>query len=662
MQAANGMSLVDFTDAVPWRRVSLFAELLLPAAVLYIGLALMRAAGLPGEKSARWRAHAVTLIGVVLGLLAWSELTLRTDDHKVILGLLGRVDYIFIVFALALGLAQLELILRGSREPLRYQLKFIVIGLGAFGGYRIYECSELLLFPVWQPDDAIAESVVTLISIGLVVYGLRRVHLQELKAKVYVAPQVLYGSVTFLIVGLYLFAVGVVGELLRHTGLSLGSALSTLVIFVAIVGLVVAWSSRTIRSTLKRGISRYFYRVKYDYRSKWLEVTEAFRSCGAVDTILDRFLDVLSNTFGAGRISIWIRFEADGRFHQVRTVNTESAPPPMALTHPLLQILIGAEEPLGIQELRRAKSTSPNDIFWDVTKAVLCVPLRSGDRLIGFVTLSQERGAAYGTQDADLLRAVAHHVAMLLSLAELAEERRAASELDALHRFSAFCLHDIKNLAARLSLVMQNSEDFGQDPAFQQSALRTVGTTVHKMMALITKLSQGSGSLLTTEQGEWEEVDLPSVLSEAVESLNGGLRVPIRRIEEGFSTVRIKREQIQQVLLNVLLNAQQACGEHGNIEIKTTNGEGLAVITVSDNGPGIQPSVLRTLFHPFQTTKKEGLGVGLYECKRIVESHQGTMCIESQVGQGTVVRITLPVASEPVESHSPSHTRSNAQA
>ena len=662
LEAADGMSLVDVTDAVLWRQGSLFAELLIPATVLYIGLALMRAAGIQGERSARWRAHAVTLIGVVLGLLAWSELTFRVDNQKIVLGLLGRVDYIFIVLALALGLAQLELILRGAREPLRYQLKFIVIGLGAFGGYRIYESSQLLLFPIWQPDDAVAESIVTLISIGLVVYGLRRVHLQELKTKVYVAPQVLYGSVTFLIVGMYLFAVGVVGELLRHTGLSLGSALSTLVVFVAIVALVVASLSRTIRSSLKRGISRYFYRVKYDYRSKWLEVTEAFRSSGSVDTILDRFLDVLSNTFGAGRISIWMRFEADGRFHQVRTVNTESAPPPMALTHPLVQILVGAEEPLGIDDLRRAKSQISDDSFWDVTRAVLCVPLRSGDRLIGFVTLSQERGAAYGTQDADLLRAIAHHVAMLLSLAELAEERRAASELDALHRFSAFCLHDIKNLAARLSLVMQNSGDFGHDPAFQQSALRTVGTTVEKMMALIAKLSQGSESSLTTEQDEWEEVDLGSLLSDTLESLNGGLRVSIGRIDEGFSIVRIKRDQIQQVLLNVLLNAQQACGADGHIDIRTTNGDGMAVITVSDNGAGIQPSVLRTLFHPFQTTKKEGLGVGLYECKRIVESHRGTMCIESQVGQGTVVRITLPIASYAIASHGVSQTRSNVQA
>jgi putative PEP-CTERM system histidine kinase len=318
----------------------------------------------------------------------------------------------------------------------------------------------------------------------------------------------------------------------------------------------------------------------------------------------------------------------------------------MALNHPLIQKLIDTEEPLGVEELKPVRNAGTDDYFWDMTKAVLCVPLRSDNRLVGFVTLSQERGAAYGTEDADLLRAIAHHVAMLVSLAELAEERRAASELEALHRFSAFCLHDIKNLAARLSLVIQNGEVYGDDPAFQQSAMRTVSTTVQKMTALITKLSPGSGAGAAAEQGQWEVIELHTVLAETIDSLNGGLRVPIRRIESRLPRVRMKRDQIQQVLLNVILNAQQACGEQGAIEVKTVCGEQAVIIIVSDDGPGIAASVLRTLFHPFQTTKKEGLGVGLYECKRIVESHQGTMSIESEVGHGTSVRITLPFASE----------------
>ena len=197
---------------------------------------------------------------------------------------------------------------------------------------------------------------------------------------------------------------------------------------------------------------------------------------------------------------------------------------------------------------------------------------------------------AYGTDDADLLRAISHHVAMLLSLAELAEERRAASELEALHRFSAFCLHDIKNLAARLSLVMQNAEVFGQDPSFQQSAMRTVATTVQKMMVLITKLSRSSGTVQHAELGQWKVLEFQAVLSETVDSLNGGLRVPLRQNDDTLPPIRMKRDQIQQVLLNVILNAQQASGENGAIEIHTVARDNAVIMTVSDNGPGIPHS------------------------------------------------------------------------
>ena len=109
---------------------------------------------------------------------------------------------------------------------------------------------------------------------------------------------------------------------------------------------------------------------------------------------------------------------------------------------------------------------------------------------MGFITLSRQfDGSGYGHDDFDLMRAIAHHAGMLLALAKMAEEQSAAGELEALHRFSAFCLHDLKNLAAKLSLVVQNAELHGEEPAFQQSVMRAVAGTGQKMMALITKLS-----------------------------------------------------------------------------------------------------------------------------------------------------------------------------
>ena len=103
---------------------------------------------------------------------------------------------------------------------------------------------------------------------------------------------------------------------------------------------------------------------------------------------------------------------------------------------------------------------------------------------------------------------------VLLSHASLAEERQASAELEALHRFSVFCLHDLKNLASRLSLVAQNAESHGRDPAFQESAIRTVSDTAKKMTALMSKLSLKS--FKPSLAGAPVPVDLSTLIDEVI--------------------------------------------------------------------------------------------------------------------------------------------------
>jgi len=142
-----------------------------------------------------------------------------------------------------------------------------------------------------------------------------------------------------------------------------------------------------------------------------------------------------------------------------------------------------------------------------------------------------------------------------------------------------------------------------------------------------------------------ELTDVHSIIDDTVRSMTGGVSVAVLNEADALLQVRIDPNQLQQVLLNLVLNAAQACGTDGEIQIITKAEEGTAVIVVSDTGDGISPSVLRTLFRPFRTTKDGGLGVGLYECKRIVEAHHGTIHVQSENGRGTAVMITLPLAS-----------------
>jgi signal transduction histidine kinase len=105
-------------------------------------------------------------------------------------------------------------------------------------------------------------------------------------------------------------------------------------------------------------------------------------------------------------------------------------------------------------------------------------------------------------------------------------------------------------------------------------------------------------------------------------------------------------DQLQSVIINLLLNAREAVGKSGQIRVATSQSDGRAVLSVADNGCGMTPAFLKhSLFRPFQTTKKKGLGIGMFQSKMIVEAHRGSIQVESHPDKGTTFRVSLPLSS-----------------
>jgi len=104
--------------------------------------------------------------------------------------------------------------------------------------------------------------------------------------------------------------------------------------------------------------------------------------------------------------------------------------------------------------------------------------------------------------------------------------------------------------------------------------------------------------------------------------------------------------QLRQVLMNIIFNAMQAMPDGGHLGLKAIDNGDFADITVSDTGVGIDPEVLAKVQQPFFTTKKGGTGLGLAICSQLIKVNAGTFDIESRVGMGTTIRITLPKAPE----------------
>jgi len=172
--------------------------------------------------------------------------------------------------------------------------------------------------------------------------------------------------------------------------------------------------------------------------------------------------------------------------------------------------------------------------------------------------------------------------------------------------------------------------------------MRTVTDTADKMAVLMSKLSRKS--VKPGLAGSPEPVDLSTLIHDVVEPLRGEPSLRMSVTGQSVRPVMAVREQIQQVLLNVVLNAKQAITQEGDISIQLVEQDGWAAVTVTDTGRGIPPAMLEHLFKPSQSSRPGGLGVGLYQCKQIVEAHQGTIQIRSEAGTGTEVTIELPLA------------------
>lgn len=110
--------------------------------------------------------------------------------------------------------------------------------------------------------------------------------------------------------------------------------------------------------------------------------------------------------------------------------------------------------------------------------------------------------------------------------------------------------------------------------------------------------------------------------------------------------INVDPAKIKQVLLNTIENASDAVGSNGSIDVFTHHDETFITIKVQDSGCGIDPSLMGMLFKPFFTTKLYGTGLGLYVCKKIIESYNGRISLESSPSSGTAVTLAIPVGSD----------------
>lgn len=115
-------------------------------------------------------------------------------------------------------------------------------------------------------------------------------------------------------------------------------------------------------------------------------------------------------------------------------------------------------------------------------------------------------------------------------------------------------------------------------------------------------------------------------------------------LADGPLVCKVDVGALRQVLLNLFINAQQAMDGGGELMIQTGRRGGCATLQISDTGKGIAPEKLNTIFRPYQSSRSGGTGLGLATAKKIIEAHDGTIAVHSELGKGTAFTIEIPLA------------------
>jgi putative PEP-CTERM system histidine kinase len=655
----------DLADVLRWLTLAFVAGSFVPAAWLSFSLTYSR--GNYRGSLSRWRIPLAVSALLPIGLSIMFQgqfiqvISAGPADEvpRLRFGVAGQFLNVVLLVALVLILMNLEQTFRSAVGTMRWRIKFVVIGLAVIFGARLYAGTEIVLYSA--PDMALSgiQSSGLLIGCLLLALGYARTGFAEIE--VYPSRAVLRSSLTVLIAGGYLFIVGVLAQLVSRFGGAESFQLQAFFVLLGMAGLATLLFSDRLRQRIHRFVGRHFRRAQHDSVRIWAEFSRCVGDVRDQAGLCGVSARLISETFEVLSVNVWL---VDG--HDEQFIRSASTAPRASDSAAGIRLgtglgevapaLVARRSPFDLEdvnetwaaELRQLNPTSfPNGGHrW-------CVPLRSGEQAVGALVLADRvNGADYTVEETELLQCIADQMTSTLLSLRLANEVARAGELEAFRTMSAFFVHDLKNAAASLNLMLKNLPVHFDNPAFRQDALRGVGNVAQRIDDMTARLS----ALRQRPEFKPVETDLNQLVDEALDRLERIPGVEVTKVLEPVPRILMDREQFHSVLTNLLLNARDAvCGERaegdasrtmapgGSIQVRTESRGGRVVLSVVDNGCGISPTFLRdSLFRPFQSTKKSGLGIGMFQSHMTVEAHGGSIHVESEAGKGTAVRVSLP--------------------
>jgi len=550
----------------------------------------------------------------------------------------------FVLLAI-IGLTLVEQLFRNTRIEERWSIKFLCLGLGGMFAYDFFLYSEALLFKHINADLWGARGMINALVAPLIAVSAARN--PEWSLDVFVSRRVVFHSAALLGAGVYLLAMAAGGYYIRIYGGSWGGIAQVTFLFGAAIILLLLMFSGTLRAKLKVFLNKHFYSYKYDYRDEWLKFIGTLSSGVADEHLRERAIKGLAEIMDCPAGMLWMAGES-GDFEPVAHWNMsdpvdekERADGSLARFMQERQWVINLDEYDSEPEFYEGLEL-PEWLIRLSKTAWLVVPLIHHDALLGFVALARPRTTrSFNWEDSDLLKTAGRQAASYLALWETTQALVDARQFEAFNRLSAYVVHDLKNLAAQLALVVSNAEKHINNPEFMKDAIGTVDNAVAKMNRMLAHLRNKG----TRSQSSSEAVELVKLLCEVNQARGLCQPIPKLKCEKHGMYVTADRDRLGAVVEHIIQNAQEATPSDGKVQVRLKQEGAYAVIEVEDNGCGMDAEFVRErLFRPFDTTKgNAGMGIGAYESREFVHSLGGQVDVRSRLGEGALFRIALPL-------------------
>lgn len=535
----------------------------------------------------------------------------------------------------------LEQLFRNVSDDSRWNLKPICLGLAAIFLFDLYLYSQAVLFSHVDGDSfSIRGAIHALVIPFLLLSTSRR---SDWIAQIQISRKAAFHSATLMIAGLYLLFISGVGYYVRYFGGEWGRALQLALIFLGLVLLAILAFSGAVRARLKVLLGKHFFRYRYDYREEWLRFTQTLSARNSPQEMGGQVIRGLADMLESPGGGLWLKNRGETGYRQAARWNIGPCQVVEDQNSGLCGFLATSGWVVNLEEYRSFPRRYGQLVLpvWlqEISQAWLIVPLTVADEMIGFVVLSRARARTDVNWEVnDLLKTAGRQAASFLAQMQATEALLEVRKFDAFNRMSAFVVHDLKNVVTQLSLMMKNAKRLHGNPEFQQDMLITVDNSLDRMRQLMLQLREGA-----TPPGTVVGVDLETIIRR-IESV---ARERGRKLDVVITEAVLTRgheERLERIIGHMVQNALDATDLNDRVWLKLDRMSGQALIEVGDTGLGMTPEFVRDrLFKPFQTTKKAGMGIGAYESFQYVQELGGKITVDSQVNEGTIVTMLLPL-------------------